>query len=299
MGPKHFENKARREWWAVHVEAWQRSGLSQSRYCRQHHLARQVFARWLRVLTDAETLKIRRELAREERRERARRKRLPLSQDVKNRAVRAFWGMHIEALAWSGMTARAYAKALGLSPYSVRRWQGLIDAGEAAEDWRAMLHPSARAMLSTSASSSARESPAESGLTNSQFEERAMPKPRRRSFSAEQKLAIVLETERPGATVSEVARAHQIVTSVLFRWRAELGFGRSEPVKLAAVRIVDEPQNGKRGARTEPAVLPNILPIPPDAVAVELADGRRVFAPAGSDPEVVRRYIDERENGPC
>jgi transposase-like protein len=207
--------------------------------------------------------------------------------------------MHIEALAWSGMTARAYAKALGLSLYSLRRWQGLIDAGEAAEDWRALLHPSARATLSTSASSSAKESAAKSDLTNSQFEEPAPAKPRRRSFSAEEKLAIVLETERPGATVSQVAREHQIVTSVLFRWRAELGFGRSKPVKLAAVRIVDEPQNGKRGARTEPVALSHILPIPPDAVAVELADGRCVFAPAGSDPEVVRRYIDERENGRC
>jgi hypothetical protein len=25
--PKRFENKARREWWSIHVEAWHRSGL--------------------------------------------------------------------------------------------------------------------------------------------------------------------------------------------------------------------------------------------------------------------------------
>jgi transposase-like protein len=109
----------------------------------------------------------------------------------------------------------------------------------------------------------------------------------------------VLETERPGATVSQVARAHRIVTSVLFRWRAELGFGRGKPVKLAAVRIVDEPENGKRDAHAELVVVPDILPIPADAVAVELADGRRVFAPAGSDPEAVRRYVNERENARC
>jgi len=29
--------------------------------------------------------------------------------------------------------------------------------------------------------------------------------------------------------------------------------------------------------------------------AVELSDGRRVFAPEGSDPETVRRHVAERE----
>jgi hypothetical protein len=29
VGSKHFENRACREWWSIHVEAWQRSGLSQ------------------------------------------------------------------------------------------------------------------------------------------------------------------------------------------------------------------------------------------------------------------------------
>jgi transposase-like protein len=206
--------------------------------------------------------------------------------------------MHIEALTWSGVTARACAKALGLSLHSLRRRQGLIDAGEAAEGWRAMLHPSARASLSTGANGGAKEPAAASGLTNSPFEEPATLKPRRRSFSAEEKLAIVLETEQPGVTVSSVARRHNLVTSVLFRWRAELGFGRGKPVGLA-VRIVDEPQTGKRGAHAELVVLPDLLPIPADAVAVELADGRRVFAPAGSDPEAVRRYVTERENGRC
>jgi hypothetical protein len=37
--------------------------------------------------------------------------------------------------------------------------------------------------------------------------------------------------------VSQVARARRIVTSVLFRWRAERGFGKSQPANLAAVRI--------------------------------------------------------------
>jgi hypothetical protein len=59
VGPKHFQNKASREWWSIHIEAWQRSGLSQRRYCRMHRLTDTTFARWLRAITDAEAAKIR------------------------------------------------------------------------------------------------------------------------------------------------------------------------------------------------------------------------------------------------
>jgi hypothetical protein len=80
---------------------------------------------------------------------------------------------------------------------------------------------------------------------------------------------------------------------MIFRWRVQFGFGK--PTTLAAVRIADDLRhsNGECGADT--VVLQDILPIPPGAVAVELADGRRVFAPPGSDPEAVRRYIAQQE----
>ena len=55
--------------------------------------------------------------------------------------------------------------------------------------------------------------------------------------SPTQKRARVLETEQPGAIVSQAARAHGIVTGVLVRWRTELGSGRSKAVNLVAVRI--------------------------------------------------------------
>jgi transposase-like protein len=55
--------------------------------------------------------------------------------------------------------------------------------------------------------------------------------------SPTQKCAIVLETEQLGAIVSHVARTHGIVTSVLVRWRAELGFSKSKAANLDAVRI--------------------------------------------------------------
>ena len=45
----HFDNPARREWWSVHVEAWQRSGLSRRKYCRVHKLTETTFVRWIDV----------------------------------------------------------------------------------------------------------------------------------------------------------------------------------------------------------------------------------------------------------
>jgi protein-tyrosine phosphatase len=56
----------------------------------------------------------------------------------------------------------------------------------------------------------------------------------------------------------------------LFRWRAERGLGKSRTASLIAVRIADE-----RGICNADAVLQNVLPIPPGAVTVELADSGR------------------------
>jgi transposase-like protein len=117
----------------------------------------------------------------------------------------------------------------------------------------------------------------------------------RRSFTDEQKRSIVLECERPGATVSGVAHAHQLATSVLFRWRAELGYGRKEKVKLAAVKLAGEPSEDTCSSSSSPLVLQNLMPIPDGMVAIDLNDGRRVFAPIGSDPEAVRRHVAEQE----
>jgi hypothetical protein len=120
---------------------------------------------------------------------------------------------------------------------------------------------------------------------------RTSEKQTRRSFSAEEKLEIVLETERAGETVSSVARRHGVVASMLFRWRAELGFGKNKRAKLAAVRLAD----GQTGTSSAPLVLHDLLQPPDGMTAVELEDGRRVFAPIGSDPEAVRQHVLNRE----
>ena len=294
MGAGYFEHKARRAWWATHLEAWRRSGVTRTEYCRLHRLTKSTFDRWLSALNSMEP-------AREEARKRRKRTREPLSTDKRNRGVQAFWAMHVEALNWSGVSSKDYAAAHHISVYSLRTWRARLDADPLQIDWRARLHPSVRPTVSTSASDSAKEPPVENILTTAQAPDPAPPgRKHRRNFTDAEKLAIVLETEQPGATVSQVARTHRIVTSVVFRWRAELGFGRGKATSLAAVRIADEQHRGTPDAGADVVVLQEMLPIPAGAIAVELTDGRRIFAPAGSDPEAVRQYVAEREeNARC
>jgi transposase-like protein len=303
MGNGRSWANAHSPYWSLHVEAWRRSGLSRADYCVRHGLKVKAFTRWMKHLIGVEEARKHadqlRELRRKERAQQRKETPRPTHRfgartDMRSRAIQAFWAMHVEALNWSGMSTGEYANALLLSPYALRKWRARFDDGEVEIDWRAYLHPSARPRISTSASDSAKGTSVENLLTAAPVPEPPPPGPRlRRSFTDAEKRAIVLETEQAGATVSQVARAHGILPSVLFRWRAQRGLGKGKTASLVAVRIVDE--RGVCDADATAAVLQNVLPIPPGAVAVELADGRRVFAPPGSDPEAVRQYIAEQE----
>jgi transposase-like protein len=286
---KHFQNKARRSFWLVHIQAWQQSGLTRTEYCRQHRLHKSTFDRWLKALNVLESL-------REDVRKRRKRTHEPVSGKGHNKAVQAFWAMHVEALNWSGATAKDYAAAHHISMYSLRTWRARLDAAPLQIDWRARLHPSVLPPISTSTSSAAKEFGAENILTTTKPADPARDgRSNRRSFTDEQKLAIVLECEHPGTRVSAVARAHGLATGVLFRWRAELGYGRKEKVKLASVKLGDGRSDGTPSSPSRPLVLHDLMPIPDGMVAIDLNDGRRVFAPLGSDPEAVRRHVADKE----
>ena len=111
--------------------------------------------------------------------------------------------------------------------------------------------------------------------------------PARRFFSDEEKLAIARETELPGAKVSAVARKHGIVTGLLFRWRAQFGIAQKKRSKLARVLLPDD-MPATRALR-------DLVHPPEGMMAVDLHDRRRVFAPAGSDPDAVRAQIESKE----
>ena len=116
----------------------------------------------------------------------------------------------------------------------------------------------------------------------------------RRQFSREQKRAIVAEVER-GSTVSEVARRHNVHTSLLFRWRREAA-GASSPgsvppqrpePKAAAflpVRVVAPASSTSTEPRPEPPRRSTIIEI-------ELVTGRKLRVGADIDIAMLKRII--------
>jgi len=53
---------------------------------------------------------------------------------------------------------------------------------------------------------------------------------RRRRFTVEQKMRLVEESNRPGMSVSHVARTHGVAPSQLFHWRRRMAEGSREAV---------------------------------------------------------------------
>ena len=111
---------------------------------------------------------------------------------------------------------------------------------------------------------------------------------RRRRTLAE-KEAIVAELNAPGATVSAVARKHNISSSLLFRWRRQFGGKQSKrasrtrsfvPVMLAA------PHAAPQLKSTSPVGISSGL------IEIELSHGRRIRVDSSVDVAALRRVID-------
>jgi transposase-like protein len=298
MAPRRSWAKANNPYWSTHVATWYRGHQSAQEYCRRRKLPTATFEQWARHLLSPEDLrkhakdlqKLRREAVERQgkngqpkRRRRPPRYRYSVRTDSGPVALRAFWSMHVEALNWSGMGLAEYAAALGLSPHALRIWRDRLEETGDDMDWRSLLHPSARAQLSSAANSARRKY----RLTPQAVDGRS----NRRRFSDEQKRAIVQETEKPGVSVAQVCRRHGIATSMLFRWRVEFGLSARKAPQLATVTLAD-------GATNEVAALAALRDLvrPRDGMTtIELDDGRRVFAPAGSGSAEVKRQLANRE----
>ncbi|MGY4400778.1 IS66 family insertion sequence element accessory protein TnpB [Bradyrhizobium sp. USDA 3315] len=176
--------------------------------------------------------------------------------------------MHVEAMNWSGMGHAEYTAALGLSPDSLKiRRDRLEDSGDEM-DRRLLLHPGARAQSSSAAYCARRKH----RLTAEALDGRS----NRRRFSNKQKRAIVQQTEKPGVSVAQVYCRHGVATGVPLANRSQGTATRDGDAR--------RPRGQELPAL---AALPDMVQPPDGMMALELADGRRVFAPAGSTPAVV------------
>jgi transposase len=98
----------------------------------------------------------------------------------------------------------------------------------------------------------------------------------RRTFTAEQRLAIVRQTQVPGVSVAEVAQRNRVNTNLLFKWKRQLGRGLLPAPKSAAalvpVKIVK-----KRRVRIGRAAAPRAKATPvAGTIEIELA-GARIY----------------------
>ncbi|MER8446482.1 hypothetical protein NKH52_25110 [Mesorhizobium sp. M1066] len=108
MNLRHFEIEST----VVHVEAWRRSGPTRTEYYSVHRLTKDTLDRWLKYFVGNEAglkqaecqVELRRLKRLEERAARQKKRarlRFAVSTDVRNRAVQAFWELHVEATKWS------------------------------------------------------------------------------------------------------------------------------------------------------------------------------------------------------
>ncbi len=107
----------------------------------------------------------------------------------------------------------------------------------------------------------------------------------RRSWTCEQKRAILAETKDPATTVSAVARRHGLSPSLLFRWRREIVDAEraaANPVPPAFVPLcLPKPVDTSRRERT-----------PVEMIEIEFVGGHRLRADASIDVTVLRSVIE-------
>ena len=111
----------------------------------------------------------------------------------------------------------------------------------------------------------------------------------RRRRSPEEKQAIVAELLVPGASVSVIARKHNVAASLLFRWRKH---------------FTDKPKPHSPGQSFVPIMLPAPQAVVGEnctaqasagKIEIELANGRRIRVDQSVDPLALKRVIDALE----
>jgi len=109
-------------------------------------------------------------------------------------------------------------------------------------------------------------------------------KRRRRVRSAEEKRRIVAETYEAGASVSEVARRHDVNANLLFTWRRALGAG--------SLARADDPTSFVPAVIGAPAVTAALAKSPTGAMEIVLAGGDRVIVDRTVDAVALAAVIE-------
>jgi transposase len=110
---------------------------------------------------------------------------------------------------------------------------------------------------------------------------------KRRRWPDALKRRLVAETLEPGASVSIVARRHDVNANQLFKWRRELASVSRTDMKLVPVTVVQE----LAAAPALPAASPVRVTPTPARIEIAVAGGVRVRIEGAADPAAVTAAV--------
>jgi transposase-like protein len=204
--------------------------------------------------------------------------------------LEAFWRRHLEGWRRSDLNQREYCELHGLPLKRFGNWRAALKHEEPASAGK-LLYRRGGALSHMSNHMTKEAVPARSGpIPSARSSSR-----KRRNFSEADKRRIVDELSRPGASVSGVARQYEIATRQLFRWKQELAPAAKAETTFLPVTITDAPDQSAETPRLTPAPSPVIVERSAPGIEVDLIGGRRVRFDLDTDPETVRRLVNELE----
>jgi transposase len=116
----------------------------------------------------------------------------------------------------------------------------------------------------------------------------AKERARRRSWSASLKRQIVAETLEPGASVSVVARRHDVNANLVFTWRRQQAKSAPPPKEAPTTRLVPVRIAGDGAA----AAGPTVEEAPAGMIEIELPGGIRVRVRGAVGLATLRQVLD-------
>ena len=118
---------------------------------------------------------------------------------------------------------------------------------------------------------------------------------RRRRWRLEEKLRIVAEAERPGASFNDVARRHEVSRGLLWNWRRQVREGElaAEPMPVfVPVQIMADVPSPDRLALPSPSPAPGkAAPAEAERIEIALPDGTCIRVGADVGVAALRRVI--------
>ena len=118
---------------------------------------------------------------------------------------------------------------------------------------------------------------------------------RRRRWRCEEKLRIVAEVERPGASFNEVARRHEVSRGLLWNWRRQVRAGELAPEPMPVfvpVQIAADVPFPDRLALSPPCPIPSKTALAAaERIEIALPDGTCIRVGADVGVAALRRVM--------